>query len=918
MANPEIPSFKNPQGQAPKDGGGPPLPKKEAAPPAEAKEEKKGGGIPLFGKAGAKPPTFGGAPSGGGTPSLKIRGLAGGPRTLLERLKQFQKKDLVFIASGMGVLFLAPLAEHFMMSPTQDGALKGGFDDKRSGSMFGPDVGVQEVGTGLASPGGLYGASTDVITPLNVRDPSALVMAPGASQVQPPPAATTVAPPAASGSRDTGGWKDALSAAKSGAEKGAEAAKPSAFRAPGNLAGALRGLSALSGGSYGGGPTFNLGAPNASNVPNRSGEGGRLSQVKSAPGYKGVGQRGLDSGGGGAEALRKAAENQGNLFNRPGSASGNLDAAAREAIPTGSGAGGGGPGSGGENKGGSGSTSKDNKALGESLAYLRMKMEMEKEMDLKWSKKKWKEFEFPKMIYEELTKSAIQNIAGKGMFEPLGKAMAGAWAAAAGKTAGVACLTTDSSGEPQTWEDDGESVYSTDGKNVFKKKADGTGNQQINTSPYFRCWALGGGSKTDGAGSGSGRDGRPRVGAPGTEDERQQQERQRSTQGIGEAGTSLQGFLATCKPTDATDNPQKFRLCEGAKHLAPLYDQGGKIGLLTTANNRDEDASAAMGEAWRNLRLAAEKMQTTAENALAAANKLCAAQGKDCGADTAVTNAEAAQAALKEAAKLATEAIPLKATDPVGYNGKVQAAAAKYKEAQEALAKAQAFKRGADERKDIRDTLAAAETKLIEATTKAREGGDALSQARTGLGNATNSRYQSDEFGKMKQLFLDPAATQIDGLSNRLGQKAGDIGRKGGNQSVQIANEAGSGIQRIDAIRTARGLGTRDTVCGDCANDGAPPPGGNAKSLVREAIAAYSAAEEFKKQQLPAIANPGDHQPYIDANTSVTPKLEAQTKPLRATLVPNFQTALGEVGKKNVPEFIQCAGSRSCAVPTTP
>ncbi|MBI5203269.1 MAG: hypothetical protein HY925_16885, partial [Elusimicrobia bacterium] len=54
-------------------------------------------------------------------------------------------------------------------------------------------------------------------------------------------------------------------------------------------------------------------------------------------------------------------------------------------------------------------------------------------LDLKWSKKKWKEFEFPKMIYEEITKSAISNILGKGLLEPFGKGMAGMWAAAGGK-----------------------------------------------------------------------------------------------------------------------------------------------------------------------------------------------------------------------------------------------------------------------------------------------------------------------------------------------------------------------------------------------------------------------------------------------------------------------------------------------------
>ena len=49
-------------------------------------------------------------------PQVKIKGLAS-RLSIIERLKQFKKKDLAFILAGLGVLFMAPLAEHFMMSP---------------------------------------------------------------------------------------------------------------------------------------------------------------------------------------------------------------------------------------------------------------------------------------------------------------------------------------------------------------------------------------------------------------------------------------------------------------------------------------------------------------------------------------------------------------------------------------------------------------------------------------------------------------------------------------------------------------------------------------------------------------------------------------------------------------------------------
>ena len=49
-------------------------------------------------------------------PQVKIKGLAAG-LSLFDRLKQFKKKDLALILAGLGTLFMAPLAEHFMMAP---------------------------------------------------------------------------------------------------------------------------------------------------------------------------------------------------------------------------------------------------------------------------------------------------------------------------------------------------------------------------------------------------------------------------------------------------------------------------------------------------------------------------------------------------------------------------------------------------------------------------------------------------------------------------------------------------------------------------------------------------------------------------------------------------------------------------------
>src|SRR5579885_3211398 len=118
-------------------------------------------------------------------PQVKVRGLEAGA-TLFDRLKQFKKKDLAFILAGLGTLFMAPLAEHFMMAPDSgDSALHPGFGPGAGGSgstaggIFGDHGNLSFEQPGGFAPGGPMGGGSDVITPLNVRDPSALVMGPG-------------------------------------------------------------------------------------------------------------------------------------------------------------------------------------------------------------------------------------------------------------------------------------------------------------------------------------------------------------------------------------------------------------------------------------------------------------------------------------------------------------------------------------------------------------------------------------------------------------------------------------------------------------------------------------------------------------------------------------------------------------------
>jgi hypothetical protein len=410
--------------------------------PGTDKEEKKGGGILGFGSkakspgslstgakapgalsSGAKPsggggfnfPTFGGTKAAAG--GMKVRGLPGGS-TIVERLKNLRKKDMAFIAAGLSVLMMAPVAEHFMMSPSEEsGTLQQGFNER--GPLFPDGTTVYEQGTGGFSPGSLLGQGADVITPLNVRDPAALVMGPGATQK---PSAGAPIPKVTTPTKKKGGWKDAL---KQAASKGTRQAVKKSAKLPRpnvKMTGALRGLSALGSLKGGGGPTAKLSAPNASNVPNKARGSDSLTRAQAAPGYRGTARRGPASGGG-PESLKAAGQRHGDIFNKGGAANA-LDTAAKSGVPGGgSGYGSGGPGQDGARKGPGGNSHKDNRSLGESLAFIRAKKEMEKAIDLKWKKKEWREFGRKKMIEEAVYKSAIENLLGKGIFEPMGKAI---------------------------------------------------------------------------------------------------------------------------------------------------------------------------------------------------------------------------------------------------------------------------------------------------------------------------------------------------------------------------------------------------------------------------------------------------------------------------------------------------------------
>ncbi len=370
-------------------------------------------------------------------PQVKIKGMGAG-LTLFDRLKQFKKKDLAFILAGLGTLFMAPLAEHFMMAP-ENGDMSAGFRGPGGGSgsnLFGSGSSPYENGNNSIAQGGAIGGSGDIITPLNVRDPSALVMGPGGTQ-QPPAgsAAPAVAPPTAPAEKTD--YRDALAGAASRAASAAvkKAPLPVPKIALGG-SGGLRGLGAASGGSSSG--SGSLGPINSGNLGQAGTGGGGLNLVRSNPNFRGAaGPRGNSPTG--LDGTKKAGANAGDAFSRTGSALGGLNQAASEQIPTGGqGFGGGGQGGAGANdKPGGGAGAAGSKSVGESLAFIEAKERMMENLKLEFEKRKLKD---PELLLYGIRNDSLKAMAAEAT-KMLTKSALGLFADAAGGKKTIQCGT---------------------------------------------------------------------------------------------------------------------------------------------------------------------------------------------------------------------------------------------------------------------------------------------------------------------------------------------------------------------------------------------------------------------------------------------------------------------------------------------
>ncbi|PCI35272.1 MAG: hypothetical protein COB53_11150, partial [Elusimicrobia bacterium] len=367
------------------------LSKKKPPLKGSGKDAKIGGAVvPTWGAVGADNLT--------GAPMFRGAAAMAGKKSLMGRLKALKTKDMAFIAAGIGVLVMAPLAE-YLISDGEGGSptMSQGFN--RTGGFFAEPQDLYEAGLEGIAPGGLMGRDTDVITPLNVRDPSSLIMGPGGMQEEKPAPSTLIPEIKRDAPKDDTDWKKIIDSAKDGAKevtKRVKLPRPNA-----KLAGALSGLKGLAGG----GSTrasLSLSAPRTPGAQSPSGAGSRLTRSQAIPGFRSTGGRTLSGSGGNASGGFGRSSNPGGTTGQSASATGGINGG-------GTGTGFGRPnGDGAPTKNPGGSSTKDNKTLGENLAFLRAKMNLEKSIDLKWAKKRYNELERKKMLEQMAAQTAQQ------------------------------------------------------------------------------------------------------------------------------------------------------------------------------------------------------------------------------------------------------------------------------------------------------------------------------------------------------------------------------------------------------------------------------------------------------------------------------------------------------------------------------
>ncbi|HOX22687.1 MAG TPA: hypothetical protein PLL10_04420, partial [Elusimicrobiales bacterium] len=210
------------------------------------------------------------------------------PQTgLLGRFRGMAKKDMGLMAAAGALMAALPLAENFMMKPS-DGPGKSG----KAGELFEPNGTVSYGAPGMG----------DAITPLTARDPLSLILAGGDDE----PKAVAAAPEENTGGGRGGASDGFRESVREPFRRATERAR-AAVTTPKSIS--FRGMPSIGGG---GGSTSGAGidaaAKSAPNAPAHRGSSGAY-----APGLRGFGR---SVGGGGVEGLKGQSDNIASRMNR--------------------------------------------------------------------------------------------------------------------------------------------------------------------------------------------------------------------------------------------------------------------------------------------------------------------------------------------------------------------------------------------------------------------------------------------------------------------------------------------------------------------------------------------------------------------------------------------------------------------------
>ncbi len=331
---------------------------------------------------------------GKGLSKFQLRSSAG-KLSFIDRLRQFRRKDLAFILAGLGILFMAPLADFLFTGSGSDdsGAVGTGWGLRNALGGLGGG-GPFDYGVNGMAPGGALGSNGEVITPLDARDPASLILGlPGMGGETPKTPAEAPAAPSPNS------FKDSFGGAAAGAARAA--IKSAGFGIP-HLPLGASGLRAMGfgGGSHGAaGGAGGMSGINAWGVPTHAAGNSSLANVFSTPGYKGSAALNTMSGGG-FGAMKTAASRAAKNFDNVGSAAANLQKAAAMPIVGAGGGNTGGGGAGGRSGGAgqTGSIGKTNKSIGQSLAYMAAKQNLQHAIDLYWKKQEAYQMFMPNLL----------------------------------------------------------------------------------------------------------------------------------------------------------------------------------------------------------------------------------------------------------------------------------------------------------------------------------------------------------------------------------------------------------------------------------------------------------------------------------------------------------------------------------------